>query len=741
MDKKILAVATIAALGLGMPAATLAQAADESESSLLEEVIVTATKREQGIYEVPIAVSAFTEDIIFRQGIVDLTDIGKFVPNMTVTGFSAGHTSSVNVFIRGICLQDHLITTDPGVGVYVDGVYLGRQVGQNWSLSNIERVEVLRGPQGTLYGRNTIGGAINIITRQPGAESGGRATLNAGTRGRVGGDFYWNQAFTETFAASLTGAYTQRDGVGDFTNFDAGVEVGELREWNVRVAAKWAPTEAFSMVFTYDKNDGEGGLRPYTTLIDEVPTGLLYATGARNSDLAADPFDNAGGFWIDQDGNFISQADIFNEADGWSVTADWAMTDTLAWRLIYSDRSSKYGSGLDDDSIGSVAGELNLPFGEDPALRNLWENGVMFQYPETGFADQESVELQLSGTFDGWDFVAGLYSFEESGGNNQDTTFFWAFPYGLHINRQDAESRAIYGNVGFQATERLRLSMGARYTEDEKNAWTTVGVESSATRDWNETSWEVAASWQASDSLNLYGTIQNGYQSGQFPARPYCLFGDPDCYVATDNVTAINYEVGLKGRPTRSLSMSAAIFYTDYSDLPYQVSDNTGGGFNTVNLVVDQTSVGFEWESTWAPTDSFSLHATLGYIEVDVDDPNPAVAAPLTPEWTASISPQFTQQLSNGGRIVWRADVSYRDDMYGQPYSNVPLTNIDSRTLLNLDIAYHDPDDRWLLGLYGRNVTDEKYDNARLLPTDYVLVILNNDRSEFGLRWMYNFGL
>jgi iron complex outermembrane receptor protein len=126
---------------------------------------------------------------------------------------------------------------------------------------------------------------------------------------------------------------------------------------------------------------------------------------------------------------------------------------------------------------------------------------------------------------------------------------------------------------------------------------------------------------------------------------------------------------------------------------------------------------------------------------VDVKDPNPVVVAPLTPKWTASISPEFTQSLGNGGSIVWRADVSYRDKVFGQPYSNVPLTNIKSRTLLNVDIAYHDPDDRWLLGFYGRNVTDEKYDNARVLPTDYVLVILNNDRSEFGLRFMYKFGL
>ena len=184
MNKRNLAVIMCAAplCALFVAPAVLAQQEDDS---VFDTVIVTAQKREQSIYDVPVAISAFTPESMEKQGIVDLTDIGKFVPNLNITGFSAGHTSSQNPFIRGIGLQDHLITTEPGVGVYVDGVYLGRQVGQNWSLANIERVEVLRGPQGTLYGRNSIGGAINIITRKPGDEWGGRVSLTAGSRGRL----------------------------------------------------------------------------------------------------------------------------------------------------------------------------------------------------------------------------------------------------------------------------------------------------------------------------------------------------------------------------------------------------------------------------------------------------------------------------------------------------------------------------------------------------------------------------
>lgn len=726
----------MSAIGLslaGSIASSTALAQDAQEASVFEEVIVTATKREESIYDVPMAISAFTEETIVKQGIVDLTDIGKFVPNMNVTGFSGGQTSSVNVFIRGIGLQDHLITTDPGVGVYIDGVYLGRQVGQNWSLANIERVEVLRGPQGTLYGRNSIGGAINIITRKPGSEAGGRATVTVGTRGRLNGDFYWNAPFTDNFAASFTGSYMSRDGVGEFLNLDTSTEVGEMEEWAGRVAAKWDINENFSLLFAYDKNDGEGGLRPYTTLIDEVPTGLLYGTGARNSDVSADPYDNNGAFYIDENGNVVSQADISNAADGWSITADWDINEELSSKFLYSDRSSEYSTGLDDDSV----------------------KAVLFQYPETGFADQKSAELQLFGTYDSWDFVAGLYYFEEEGGNDQRPNFFVGGA-GSHLNFQKAKSKAVYANVGFQATDRLRLSGGARYTKDDKKAFTDLIfglIQENGQRKWSETSWEIAAAFDMNDRINLYGTIQNGYQSGQFPPRPFCLFANldftqpgnvsrPNCFEANDNVTAINYEVGLKGTPLDTLQVSIAFFYTNYTDLPYQVSSSTGQGFNTVNIIVDQTSTGFEWQSAWAPSDNFTLYTTLGYIDVDVDDPNPTVVAPLTPKLTYSISPEYSVPLNNGANLVFRLDYSYRDDMWGEP-SNDPgrFTKIDSRNLLNVDIAYHSPDGRWTLAAYGRNVTDEKYANAKLLPSDYVLIILNNDRSEFGLRYVYNFGL
>ena len=181
-----------------------------------------------------------------------------------------------------------------------------------------------------------------------------------------------------------------------------------------------------------------------------------------------------------------------------------------------------------------------------------------------------------------------------------------------------------------------------------------------------------------------------------------------------------------------------AAFYTEYTDLPYQVSTTTGGGFDTRDIIVDQDSTGLEVEATIALSGNFFVHTTLGYIDVEVDDP--AAVAPLTPELTASISPEFTLPMASGGSLTFRADWSFRDDMFGEPTSDPGrFTEIESRDLINFDISYQAADEDWTVGIYGRNVTDERYDNARLNTGDYVLVILSNDASEFGLRFKNSF--
>jgi iron complex outermembrane receptor protein len=721
MKKKNLALVlgAIPVAGLGIGQAALAQGA---EKPVFEEVIVTAQKREQSIYDVPVAISAFSAEGIERQGIASLTDIGKFVPNLNVTEFSAGHTSSANPFIRGIGLQDHLITTDPGVGVYVDGIYLGRQVGQNWSLANIERVEVLRGPQGTLYGRNSIGGAINIITRKPGDEEGGRVAVTAGTRDRLNGEIYHNMRLSEKAALSVTAAYQSRDGLGDFVNVpNASKRVGEMQDLSGRIALLIEPNDRLSFLLTADGNDGENGMRPYDTLIDELPNGAVYQAGYRNSDTSSNPYNNNTGQ--------ADQVEVTNYAYGFSLTMDAKITEDANLRLLASDRSSNYEAGLDDDG-----------FFDD-----------FLSFPEEGEANQQSVELQLTGKPGAIDYVVGLYWYEEKGHNFQNDTTFNGGPGGDFFLKQKTTSKAAYANVGYQVNDALRLAAGVRRTEDEKDAETVLFelIEESNSRDWSETSWDVSASYKMNDRMTMYGTVQSGYQSGQYPARPYCLIGSynfgtgvlarPNCFQAPDNITALNYEVGLKGQPFDFMQSSIAVFYTDYKDLPYQVSTTSGGGFSTANIIVDQDSMGVELENTFQFGSNFRLHTTLGYIDVDVKGGIPFAVAPLTPELTTSISPELTVPMG-GGELILRADYSYRDEMYGEPSSDPGrFTKIDARDLINFDFTYRPTDGNWSLSAYGKNVTDERYDNGRLNTGDYVLIMMSNDASEFGMRFTKDF--
>src|SRR5262249_34409485 len=257
--------------------------------------------------------------------------------------------------------------------------------------------------------------------------------------------------------------------------------------------------------------------------------GAVYNAGYRNSDQAADPYDNNTGQ--------TNQIEVTNQAYGVSLTVDYEVSEALKFRLLASDRHSKYKAGLDDDSF--------------------FDNFLSF--PEIGSADQKSAELQATGTSGAFDYVVGLFYFEEEGQNFQNDTQFdcgskaspcTSPPGGDFFLHQKYNSKAIYANVGYQVTDQLRIAAGIRQTKDEKSADTqpVVGVISASnSNDGSETTWDLSASYKYADRLTFYGSIQSGYQAGQYPARPFCLFGDPNCFVATKDVTAINYEVGMKG--------------------------------------------------------------------------------------------------------------------------------------------------------------------------------------------------
>ena len=708
--------------------------------SLFDEIMVTARRREETLYETPAAVTALDRAAMDSLNISNLVDVGKYVPNLAITRYGVGNTAHAAVFIRGIGLQDHIIVTDPGVGVYLDGVYLGRQMGANLSLNNIERVEVLRGPQGTLYGRNTIGGAVNIITRRPGDEEAFEIGLMAGTRGRVGVDMYANFALADNFALAFSGDFRRRNGVGDALMLDnPEAEIGEELVVNGRLTAAWEVNDRFSLLFSIDGMEAQNGQSPY--FIDfhpltptppvEDPLGFDGDFGHLDPSLVAS----------DPDDSFTTVAGLestSNRGLGGSITADFEISDQLAAKILLSSRSTEYSGGLDDDES-----TLNLS-----------------EFPETGEADQTSVEVQLFGEYGSVNFIGGLYYFEEEGFTDSGPYVFSPFDtpgaldnfgnptgfggdYGWFNLQQEATSVAAYANASFDVSDRLTIGAGARYTEDEKDASAIFpsfgGQRKFLSNDWSAFTWDLNVRYEFRDSLYSYAQIQKGYQVGGYPPRP---FGGPDQFEPYDESETLNYEVGLKGVINDSFTLLAAVFFTQYDDLALPFSDTlAGGGFVTIVAnAAEAESKGVELEGVWSPTDNFNLNFSIGWLDAEITKVNPGTIGivegdkpALTPDLTYSITPQWIFPLAGGATVRAQMDYSYRDSAFGQSINN-PAEKMDSRGLLGFSVDYISSDGSWTLGAYGLNVTDEVYDQGRLAQNGYVGVVLSNDRSEFGVR-------
>lgn len=648
------------------------------------------------------------------------------------------------MFIRGIGLQDHIITTEPGVGVYVDGVYLGRQMGANLSLPNIERVEVLRGPQGTLYGRNTLGGEVNIITKKPGDEDIASVMVKAGSRGRLATDLYVNRDVSDKFSFSASASYKTRDGVGTAVNLtNPEKEIGEEDEFSGRISGKFTLSEDFSLLVAFDAVDNESGQSPYTIEFTEPvdPTDIFNGDfPLLTPDLIPDDPDDLG----------TTVAGIESTAySGWgaSITAEWNMTNEISAKFISCYRTSEYEGGLDDD-----ASPLNLS-----------------EFPEEGEADQYSFELQLNGTYDNWDFVSGLYYFNEDGFTKSGPWTFSSFntPNGLLIDgvtpsfgdfgffdlNQETDAYAAYVHVSYDMTDAFSVGGGLRYSRDEKDAdalFPTFNFIDPVTgrkfvsAEFSEVTWDVNAAYQFISGMNLYGQIQKGYQTGGFPPRP---FGGSAQFVSFDETTAINYEMGFKGKPTEDLAVLVAVFFTEYTDLALPFSDPTaGGGFVTiVENAGESEAKGVELEATWDVTDDFVIRTAIGYLDAEITQVDPGVigigegdAPALTPEWTMMFAPSYFIEMEDGATVSINADYSFRDEMQGHSVAN-PNELLDARELFGFNVKYESSNGLWSVSVYGENAFNEVYDQGRLQQAGYVGIVRSNDRSEFGVRYTREF--
>ncbi len=742
----------------------LAQPGTQADAD--DTIVVTARKREESLYETPAAVSAFAPETLAERNISNLDDVGKHVPNLNVSRYGVGNGSQAAIFIRGIGLQDHIITTDPGVGVYLDGVYLGRQMGSNLSLVNIERIEVLRGPQGTLYGRNTLGGAVNIVTRQP--DSGEGAVINArgGSRGRAQVEAYGQTALTDDLAIGISSYFKRRNGVGDFLLLDNPERrIGEEKEYGGRITARWEPADNLSVLLAFDGMEAENGQSPYQIEITggiDPSSNFVPGTATENrpnpfigdfpalqpgfpTDLSAFGYPQL--IATNPDDSLSTVAGLestSNSTWGGSATINYDVSDNLSSKFIASYRSSEYTGGLDDD--------------ESPLH--------LSEFPETGEAEQISLEWQLSGQIGALDFVGGLYYFNEDGStesgpfvfspfNAPDSTDNFGvpidlgFPTGLGFFdlHQETDSYAIYGSLEYQVTDRIGLGGGLRYSWDKKDAnamFPSFAERAFREADFEELTWDVNATYALGGNMNLYAQVQKGYQPGQFPPRP---FSGAAAFEVSPEQTALNYEVGFKGDINDYLSVVLSGFWTKYRDLNLPFSDTGGVGFETSVPTGDSRSRGFELETVLRPFDGFTINTAVGYNDAEiVEIPVGADAgvglgdAPaLTPKWTLSIAPSYRAELANGGAIKFNADYSYRSDMFGQSINN-PNELLEARDLFGFSIDYEAPDGSWTFGVYGENVFNEIYDAGRLQQTGFVGVVRSNDRSEFGARLTKRFG-
>ncbi|MHA3795046.1 TonB-dependent receptor [Sphingomonas sp. YL-JM2C] len=738
------------ALGLALAGAALlagagpAVAQEASNSSdTIEEIVVTAQKRNENMQSTPIAISAFTADAISRKGLSDIQQVSRLAPNVSFdfTSPISGASNAASVFIRGIGQQDFALTTDPGVGTYVDGVYVSRSVGGVLDVLDIERMEILRGPQGTLFGRNTIGGAISIISKMPDKEFGGSLEASLGNygrrylRGSVSLPLGPDTAVRISVSSKDKNGFVKSAYTAQQKSLLGGTPLTDLGNEN-RQAARMVLVHDFSDRFKatlsgdYSRlreNNAADRLAGITGTLADGPLVFAYNTfGSTPSVIPVIGNDRyVPANYITGRDRTYSTGPNGSSIDAWgtALTLDFEASESLSIKSITAYRKTTGSFNRDADGSPLVITETSN-----------------YGYRHKQFTQ----ELQAVGDVaDGAvKYAAGLFYFDEKGSD----PLVVRLPEVVGTIYQDIadvrnKSYAAYAQATWTIVDGLSLTAGGRYTKDRKRfvsdqyivtgsaspflfggapAGTLIPLvprNSVTTQSFEKFSPRASVDYRIGDVL-VYGSYSKGFKSGGFnlryvAPRPSVLSFGPE--------NATTFEVGTKiDAFDRKLRLNLAAFTTDYKGIQVTVFENLGAPV-TLNAG-DARIKGFEAELTAIPLPGLELTANLGYLDSHYTAirANPALVStpeqiisrstrlPKAPEWQGTISAAYTYTLGNDARLDARADFHF-SSRYANDAVNSRFLNQKAYQTLGLSAGYTAPDRRWSLRLFVDNLTDERY--------------------------------
>lgn len=788
---------SIYALILALATPLQAQTADQPTSTTeatrsrlqgLEEIVVSARRREESIQSAPVAVSAFSSEALAIRNIQSSAEVANFVPNVQfdAAASESGGGASSQIAIRGIGQTDYVITVEPGVGVYLDGVYVGKSMGSLMDTVDIERIEVLRGPQGTLFGKNTIGGAIQLFSKRPTAEAEAYAEITAGSYDRIDMKGAISGPVSERVRVRVSGAYQSRDGhVKRVTpeGADTGERQGNMDRLSGRFVAEADLAENFLATLALDgtrireqtpgsillKANGEGGLPGLFNA--GVPGGVCLPEAGPSR--FTNPFCYNEQYVRPLDSG-VTTASGFNQSDadvlGASLRLQWSGLDNMEITSITAYRDVKVNIAQDLYSSPYFYGNI----GQDI---DWWQFSQEFQV--AGNAADERLH-----------YVLGLYYSHEAATQRFPVNLMLVnFMSGGEIKN---DNYAVFGQATYDFTEALSLTLGARYTRDERRfnpaLQEIVSYEPAPTIEipgfvnvvdgafgppgtplfpagWYKRSSDsftpmATVSYNFTPDVMGYATVSKGFKGGGFTMRYFPPVmpdpgTDPDDIVSyAGPEKALSYELGVKSELfDRRLRLNLAGFFTKYKDIQvtYVIDPDGPGPIGEFVPVLANAGTahikGIEIEATAVPTAWLRLDGSLGYIDAEYKSFSEDALANFpdainlrlqnTPKWTANIGGTLIFFENETGQLFARADYSYRSSQFKE-FSNDPALFQEGYGILGASVTYLSPDEHWELTVGGTNLTDEAYIISGETSSEYSRAFVSRPREWYArLRFQF----